>query len=67
MTKEDAELVRETHWRHLQQQARRQAIRDNARMTVLAQPWSYRGWHGWHYVVVPATHPIALARRAVQR
>lgn len=64
MTKEDAELVRDTHWAHLQQRARRRATEDNARMAVLAEPWSFRGYHGWHYVAVPATHLLALGRWA---
>lgn len=62
MTPEDQQLVRQTHWKHLQQAARRHAVERGERMAVLGQPWSYRGHHGWHYVIVPATHLLVLQR-----
>lgn len=62
MTPEDTELVRKTHWKHLQQAARRHAKERGERMMVLGQRWEFRGYHGWHYVIMPPTHPIVLAR-----
>lgn len=48
------ELRRRQHWGHLMNAARRHA-RDRAeRMCVVALPWSYRGFSGWHYVIMSA-------------
>lgn len=67
MTPEDIELVRETHWKHLQQAARRHARDRGERMMVLGQRWEFRGHHGWHYIIIPGTHVIAQTRWAARR